>query len=399
MELGQTETQTGGGAAIAFESTKLKVRLDMIDPSPFNPRKTFSGLVELGAALRERWWPGFELVARPHPKITGRYEIVDGERRYRGAKQAGMHEAPINLVHMSDQEVRIAQHVSYQREDLKPLERAESYKALLDSGLKATEIAKKIGGAGMSVETVYARIKLLACIEPVKHALNDGTLSEGHGVQIARREPKDQERALKACVVDYGGGRVETMSVRELGDWIEREVRDKAYREKQAAERKAQPPVKRLASQPSADYQAQRAKREEQRKREQTVRRAILDAALEGVKAPLERADLEFALDGLLEESRFDDNVTARKGLQSLKPQRLGHLLIEISLAGELEAWGESKRLLAFAKRHKVNADKIRARVEAELKAAANKSVLDEVAKIKQAQTAAQPKAAKAGAK
>ncbi len=370
--------------------------LGMIDESPFNPRKTFSGLTELGASLRERWL--VPLIVRPHPKITGRYQLVDGARRYRAAKQAGIHAAPINLVHMSDQEVMIAQHVSYLREELPALEQAEGYKALLVSGMKVEEIAKRVGG-GVSKETVYARMKLLELVEPVKKALSDGVLKAGHGVLIAPREPKDQVRALKACGVVEGVlvGRHEVMSVRELNQWIEWEVRAQKRREEQKAERKKQPP--RPASKPAVDYQAQRAKEEAKRDRERIVRRAIFDAALEHVKAPLERADFEFALSGLVEQASeellaahgIDINgkgmgyrggqAALAKSITTMKPQALGHLLIELSVSDELDAYAgyKAERLLAFAKLHTVNVDKIRARVEAELKKSVAEKKLEAV--------------------
>ncbi len=390
MEPGNSIT-TGIGPAVPTSlpaEQQSMALLSMIDESPFNPRKTFGGLTELGASLRERWL--VPLIVRPHPKITGRYQLVDGARRYRAAKQAGIHAAPINLQHMSDQEVMIAQHVSYLREELPALEQAEGFKALLTSGMKVEEIAKRIGG-GVSKETVYARMKLLELVEPVKKALTDGVLTAGHGILIARLEPKAQERILCQCV----NGHRETMSVRELNQVIDWDIRDQQRR----AERKAQPPVKRQASAPAIDWEAKRAKEAEKRERERTVRRAILEAALEDVKAPLERADFEFALDGLLAESRYDDSEAKRKAIPTMKPQRLGHLLIEIALADDIDAWDPSQkspRLLAFAKLHKVNVDKIRARVEKELKAAAKdespKAGKPEAAKV-------QPSAMKAGGK
>jgi ParB/RepB/Spo0J family partition protein len=395
MEVQQTATSYGAKHALAkfgddFGAETPMAPLNMIDESPFNPRKTFGGLAELGASLRDRWL--VPLLVRPHPKITGRYELVDGARRYRAAKQAALHDAPINLAHMSDMEVMIAQHVSYQREDLRELERAESYRKLMtEAGLSAKEIAKRIGG-GVSVETVYARLKLLDATEPVKAALNAGTITAGHGVLIARLEPKDQERALRAACIDAGG---EVMSVRELARWIEWEARD----QKQRAERKAHPPAKRPASKPAVDWQAQRAKEEEKRNRERAVRRAIFDAALEGVKAPLEREELVFIAEGFL--GHDDESEANAKALPTMKPQRLGHLLIELSLDRELEAWGGSKpeRLLAFAKRHKVNVERVRARVEAEFKKTAAEKKLEGVGLLSKTQTAAQPKTAKAGAK
>lgn len=408
------------GPAVPSLPTELQqtAPLDMIDESPFNPRKTFGGLTELGASLRERWL--VPLIVRPHPKITGRYQLVDGARRYRAAKQAGIHNAPINLVHMSDQEVMIAQHVSYLREELPALEQAEGFKALLASGMKVEEIAKRIGG-GVSKETVYARMKLLELVEPVKKALADGPLTAGHGVLIARLEPKMQERALKACLPTRGGeslGDDAVMSVRELDTWIEWEVRRQNRDAERKAERKKQPP--RPASKPAVDYQAQRAKEEEKRNRERAVRRAIFDAALEGVKAPLERADLEFALTGLVE--RASDELLAAHGIDlkthgyrgaqaalaksttAMKPQALGHLLIELSISEELD--DKPERLLAFAKLHKVNVDKIRARVEAELKKSAAEKKLEAVGLLStegkspavgKLNTKVQPSAMKAG--
>ncbi len=365
-------------ASVRIDFDTPRAPLELIDESPFNPRKTFAGLTELGMSLAARWL--VPLLVRPHPKITGRFELVDGARRYRAAKLAKIAEAPYNLVHMSDEEVMIAQHVSYLREDLPVLEQAEGYRLLMaplaqgGAGLKVEEVAKRIGGAGMSRETVYARMKCLDCIEPAKDALRAGTLTAGHAVLLARLDPKQQARGL-----DFATRRGAVVSVRELGDWIEWEVRA----QKRRAELKARPKVKRSASQPAVDWQARRAKEEAARQREQAIREAIFAATCERVKAPLERADLEFVALALINDRRGDDFATELQAIPKMKPQALAHVLIELAVADELEAYGSQKpdRLLALAKRYKVNVDAIRKRTVIELDNAAARAQLEQQAK------------------
>src|SRR5215813_9204064 len=103
-------------------------------PNPRNPRRNFANaeLDELVASLRER---GIiqPIIARPIQGSADIYEIIAGERRWRAAQRAGLHEVPVVIVEASDAEaLQLAIIENVQRADLNPLEEAEGYRALME---------------------------------------------------------------------------------------------------------------------------------------------------------------------------------------------------------------------------------------------------------------------------
>ena len=103
-------------------------------PNARNPRRVFSNaeLDELVASLRER---GIiqPIVARPVRGAADAYEIIAGERRWRAAQRAGLHEVPVVIIEATDAEaLQIAIIENVQRADLNPLEEADGYRALMD---------------------------------------------------------------------------------------------------------------------------------------------------------------------------------------------------------------------------------------------------------------------------
>ena len=103
-------------------------------PNPRNPRRAFSNeeLDELVASLRER---GIiqPIIARPVSGVSDVYEIIAGERRWRAAQRAGLHEVPVVIVEATDAEaLQLAIIENVQRADLNPLEEAEGYRALME---------------------------------------------------------------------------------------------------------------------------------------------------------------------------------------------------------------------------------------------------------------------------
>lgn len=215
------------------------VEIDRIRPSKTNPRKTFDpeALEKLAASIRET---GIHepLIVRPYPgDVDYDFEIVAGERRYRAAKLAGLETVPAMVRELTDEQAMEIQLIeNLQREDVHPLEEGEGYRRLLASGKYSVKtLAQKIGRDGMSDSYVYARLKLADLIEPAKKAFLAGKIEEGHAVLIARRSPKDQADALKACLVENDAwddkigpdyerqvkpDKERTASVRELRRWL-----------------------------------------------------------------------------------------------------------------------------------------------------------------------------------
>jgi ParB family transcriptional regulator, chromosome partitioning protein len=149
-------------------------------PNARNPRRIFASaeLDELVASLRER---GIiqPIVVRPLRGVADGYEIVAGERRWRAAQRAGLHEVPVVVIEATDAEaLQLAIIENVQRADLNPLEEAEGYRALVEEfGNSHDEIAKTIG---KSRSYVANTLRLLKLSDPVKAYIHGGKLTAGH---------------------------------------------------------------------------------------------------------------------------------------------------------------------------------------------------------------------------
>jgi ParB family transcriptional regulator, chromosome partitioning protein len=157
-----------------------RVPTGALRPNARNPRRVFSNaeLDELAASLRER---GIiqPIVARPMRGANDAYEIIAGERRWRAAQRAGLHEVPVVIIEATDGEaLQIAIIENVQRADLNPLEEADGYRALMDEFHNSQdEIAKIIGKSRSHVANT---LRLLKLPETVKAHIHSGKLSAGH---------------------------------------------------------------------------------------------------------------------------------------------------------------------------------------------------------------------------
>lgn len=143
------------------------------------PRTRFddAALDELAASIKEI---GIlePILVRKHPK--GGYEIVAGERRWRAAQRAGLHEVPVFVRELTEGRAFEAALVeNLQREDLNPLETARAFQRLADEfGHSQEKIAKLIG---KDRSTVANALRLLKLPDPVVDLIESRFLSEGHG--------------------------------------------------------------------------------------------------------------------------------------------------------------------------------------------------------------------------
>ena len=118
----------------AVAATADTVPIERIRPNPNQPRRDFDEkeLQDLAASIREKGVIQ-PLILRPHPAEAGQYEIVAGERRWRAAQAAGVHELPAIVRDLSDSEMlELAIIENVQRADLNPLEEAQGYRQLMD---------------------------------------------------------------------------------------------------------------------------------------------------------------------------------------------------------------------------------------------------------------------------
>jgi ParB family transcriptional regulator, chromosome partitioning protein len=180
-------------------------------PNARNPRRTFSNteLDELVASLRER---GIiqPIIARPVRGTAEAYEIIAGERRWRAAQRAGLHEVPVVIIEATDAEsLQIAIIENVQRADLNPLEEADGYRALMDEfGNSQDDIAKTVGKSRSHVANT---LRLLKLPEAVKGYLHAGKLSAGHARMLIG-QPNAEELAEEIIARGLNVRQVEAMA-------------------------------------------------------------------------------------------------------------------------------------------------------------------------------------------
>ena len=137
----QTAENTGGSGDSALKSLPIA----SIQPLPGNPRKHFdeAALEELAASIASRGVIQ-PIIVRPRGK--GRYQLVAGERRWRAAQKARLHQIPAIVRELSEREVMaLALIENLQREDLNPVEEARAYQRLADDeGMTQAEIARMV---------------------------------------------------------------------------------------------------------------------------------------------------------------------------------------------------------------------------------------------------------------
>ena len=159
-------------------------------------------------------------VVRRHPGQADAYQLVAGERRLRASKLAGKDTLPCVVRELDDLQVlRIQTIENLQREDVHPLDEADGYARLIE--VAKYDVEKLAAEVGKSASYVYQRLKLRDLVPAARKLLEDGTITAGHAILIARLQPEDQKEAAKECAPDQFG---REMSVRELTHWIYQEV-------------------------------------------------------------------------------------------------------------------------------------------------------------------------------
>jgi ParB family transcriptional regulator, chromosome partitioning protein len=167
-----------------------RVPIEFLRPNPRNPRKSFedSDLQELAQSIQDR---GIiqPIVVRPIPKLPDAYEIVAGERRWRAAQQAGLHDVPVVVVEIDDKtslEYAILENV--QRSDLNPIEEAQGYSRLMDEFTYTQENLSKI--IGKSRSHIANMLRLMDLPPPIRDLLVHRKISAGHGrALLAVKDP------------------------------------------------------------------------------------------------------------------------------------------------------------------------------------------------------------------
>jgi ParB family chromosome partitioning protein len=177
--------------------TQRRVPIEFLKPNPRNPRRNFSDteLDELADSIRERGIVQ-PIVVRPARGYADTFEIIAGERRWRAAQRAGLHQVPIVALEVNDDEaLQLAIIENVQRADLNPLEEATGYQALVNEFRHSQEDVAKI--VGKSRSHVANTLRLLRLPEPVKAYINAGKISAGAArMLIGQDDPEEMAREI-----------------------------------------------------------------------------------------------------------------------------------------------------------------------------------------------------------
>lgn len=156
------------------------VPIEFIQPGKYQPRHRVDdeALKDLTQSIAEKGILQPILVRRKDGQANV-YEIIAGERRWRAAQRAGLHEVPVVIKDLTDQEtLEIALVENLQRQDLTPLEEAEGYRRLMDEFSHTQE--KLSQAVGKSRSHVANMMRLLSLPDPVKELMQTGQLTAGH---------------------------------------------------------------------------------------------------------------------------------------------------------------------------------------------------------------------------
>ena len=205
------------GQAHTDRAAGKEVNLEALTPGRFQPRRHLAedGLAELADSIREQGVLQ-PLVVRPRGSGAegARYEIVAGERRWRAAKLAGLGAVPVVVRELDDQSaLAVALIENLQREDLNPLDQAESLARLArEFGLTHDEVAQAVGRSRASVTNL---LRLLDLDDEVKRMLASGELDMGHARALLPLSPERQVSMARSA-------RARGWSVRQVEEAVRR---------------------------------------------------------------------------------------------------------------------------------------------------------------------------------
>lgn len=188
-------------AAVAREEVR-RIPVSQIKPNRYQPRREFKSaeLEELADSIKKY---GILQPLLLTQESADHYELIAGERRWRAAQLAGLTEVPAIIKTASDLEkLELALIENIQRQDLNPIEKAMSYKQLIDSfALTQEEASKRLG---LSRSALANTLRLLNLPDEMQKAIADGELNEGQArALLALESLPDQRQALFEQLIQY----------------------------------------------------------------------------------------------------------------------------------------------------------------------------------------------------
>ena len=197
--MADVSTDSAPTAEQSLRRADTQVPIEQIKPNPNQPRRTFDAedLADLAASVREK---GILQPLIVRPTVGGGYEIVAGERRWRAAQTAQLHEVPVLVRDLDDTEVlEIAIIENIQRADLNAMEEASGYRQLMDRfGHTQEKLAEALGKSRSHIANL---LRLLTLPADVQDLVKDGALSAGHARALITSE---NPSALAKSVVRDG---------------------------------------------------------------------------------------------------------------------------------------------------------------------------------------------------
>jgi len=210
-----------------------QVRLDLIDPNPFQPRRGFpeDSLAELADSIRATGVVQ-PILLRRNVSTEGRYQLVIGERRWRAARLAGLEAVPAMIRELTDQDaLELALTENLLRQDLNPLEVARAYQALQETyHLNHEEVAERLG---INRSSVTNTLRLLRLPPAVQEMLSKDEITYGHARALLSLDSEAAQVKLASRIAKHG------LSVRDVENMV--------------APRGVKPGAQKTASKPSTD--------------------------------------------------------------------------------------------------------------------------------------------------
>lgn len=207
-------------------SRETFVNINDIEPNRSQPRKRFDedALQELADSIKQ-YGVIQPLILQKKGKL---YEIIAGERRWRAARMAGLKEVPAIIKDYSPQEiVEIALIENIQREDLNPIEEAQTYQRLIQEfNLKQDEVAERVSKSRAAVTN---SMRLLKLDEKVQQMLIDDMISSGHARTLLAIDNKEKQYQIACKIFD------EKLSVRETEKLVKKLSEDTPIKEAEVA--------------------------------------------------------------------------------------------------------------------------------------------------------------------
>ena len=186
-------------SAMENENSTTMLNINEVEPNRNQPRKNFNqkALEELAKSIEQN---GIIQPILVRPMSDGSYQLIAGERRWRAARMAGLHEVPVTIREMTDVEASVFALIeNLQREDLNPVEEAEGLKSLIESyEFTQEEAADRVGKSRTAVTNT---LRLLKLPSPVLQMLGDGKITAGHArALLGLDEEKEMLRIAETTV-------------------------------------------------------------------------------------------------------------------------------------------------------------------------------------------------------